>query len=227
MDLAEFTSLFNERLKNRGLDLRKLSEATGIATQHLEHLRAGNFNELPPAPYVRGYLERLGPVLGIDPAEWWSELKHSGLVQDAGHADELPKNRFAMEPVGKFVGGAIVIAIIIVYLVLRLPAVSGMPSLSVLEPPSGITRASASVLMVRGSVARGDTVRVNGENVRIGDDGSWRAEVSLAPGLNTIEIIAKKFLGRETKIVRQVLYEPVSSPPSEAETSAPLNTRGP
>ena len=66
MDYADFPSFFNERLKERGLTLKRLSELSGISVKHLEALAAGQFDNLPPAPYLRGYLLKLGQVLGFD-----------------------------------------------------------------------------------------------------------------------------------------------------------------
>ena len=59
-----------------------------------------------------------------------------------------------------------------------------------------------------GTIENARELFMNGELVSIESGGAWEKGVALEPGLNTIEIRAKKFLGRETTITRQIFYTP-------------------
>ena len=47
-DLILFEQFLNERLKERGMTLKRLSELSGISQKHLEYLARGEFDHLPP-----------------------------------------------------------------------------------------------------------------------------------------------------------------------------------
>ena len=45
-----FEQFFAEKIKERGLSLKKLSEMTGIAPSHIENLLRGDYENMPSAP---------------------------------------------------------------------------------------------------------------------------------------------------------------------------------
>src|SRR5580658_10539475 len=92
-----FEEFFAARMKHKGMTLKKLGEMTGISPTHLQEIARADFNALPSAPYVHGYLVRLGKALDFDGEEWWNRVKNEGLVRNSGPADSLPENRFARE----------------------------------------------------------------------------------------------------------------------------------
>src|ERR1700690_1518674 len=89
-----FQEFFAMRLKERGVSLKKLSDITGISPTHLENMFHGNLENMPSAPYFRGYLMRIGKVLDFDGEVWWERLRADGLIKNSGELDSLPKNRF-------------------------------------------------------------------------------------------------------------------------------------
>ncbi|RJQ28918.1 helix-turn-helix domain-containing protein [Candidatus Parcubacteria bacterium] len=216
-DYPDFEYLFNEKLRERGLTLKRLSELSNIATSHLESLRSGDFGSLPPAPYVRGYLRRLGSLLGFDPEVWWERLKAGNLVKVSGEGDELPRNRFAKRSRTRlfWVGGGILI--VLLYLGTQFPRILGEPVIHITYPDEPILAVRESEIVIYGTVKNADSLSVNDESVLISADGSWKRTLTLHPGLNTIQILGKKFLGRETRASRQVLFEPL--PASASSTN--------
>ena len=66
----DFASFFASRLKERGLTVKKLSELSGISQKDLQNLSEGDFDHLPPAPYLRGYTQKLSKILEFDPEFW-------------------------------------------------------------------------------------------------------------------------------------------------------------
>lgn len=208
MDSVDFQNLFNEKLRERAFSLKKLSELSGIAIKHLENLSSGRFEHLPPAPYMRGYLVRLGRILDFDGNAWWETFREEKFMKTSGSEDQLPKNRFAKEPVGKRAWLAAIAVIVVFYFGFRFSEILGRPELIISSPENNITNVTEEQYVVQGRIEGGNEISVNGESIPIREDGSWEKAVLLQPGLNTLKITGKKFLGRERETIRQIIYEP-------------------
>lgn len=214
IDYQNFETLLNEKLRERGLTLKRLSELSNISVHHLENLSRGKFEELPPAPYVRGYLIKIGSILDFDPEIWWERLRTGNLVKSSGKHDELPRNRFAQRSRPRLIWAGAAIFVVLIYFGIRFSKIFGEPILTVTYPDQYMTLTENSEIEIRGELKNGDGVSVYGEAVPIAEDGSWTHTITLEKGPNFIEIVAKKFLGRERKITLKILYEPTSVLPS-------------
>jgi len=210
IDYQNFETLLNEKLRERGLTLKRLSELSNISVHHLENLSHGKFEELPPAPYVRGYLIKIGSILDFDPEIWWERLRTGNLVKSSGKHDELPRNRFAQRSRPRLIWAGAAILVVLIYFGIRFSKIFGEPILTITYPDQYMTQTENSEIEIRGELKNGDGVFVNGEVVPIAEDGSWTHTFALPQRVNFIEIVAKKFLGRESKITLQVLYEPAN-----------------
>lgn len=212
----DFAAFFAARLKERGLSVKKLSELSGIAQKDLQNLSEGDFDNLPSAPYLRGYTIKLSKILEFDPELWWNHFVRIGAVRMSGQEDALPTNRFAIAKSRRYGWLVFLLVLAALYGGLRFSKIMGRPTLLIDEPAEGIARVGESRIIARGSLSGGDELFVNGAPVELQKDGAWQKEVALEPGLNTIEFRARKLLGRETRVLRQVLYEPEVAPASPA-----------
>lgn len=203
----DFENFFNDKVKARGLNLERISEQTGISLKHLESLSRGHYEDMPPAPYFRGYLAKLGTLLDFDPELWWTRFQAMGVVKKSGPQDQLPKNRFAKSSRFKLAIFGFLALIVLGYLGISLPRILGNPQLTIEYPKDPLTTVSDPRVLVYGHLKNGSNLTLNGEAVQVADDGSWEKEVVLDPGLNTLNFNAKKFLGREVSEVRQINYE--------------------
>lgn len=206
----DFENFFNDKIKARGLSLEKVADATGITLRHLENLSRGRFEDLPPAPYFRGYLIKLGTLLDFDPNIWWERFQVMGVVKRSGPQDHLPKNRFAITSRTKYVASAVAAILILSFAGLRFSRILGKPILTVQNPRAELTTVREGKLKVYGYLKNGDNVSINNEGALVEGDGYFEKELGLEPGLNTISIQAKKFLGREANVIRQIFYESVN-----------------
>lgn len=225
------------QMKNKGFSVKKLSEATGVAPAHIENMLRGDFEELPSAPYLRGYLVRIGKTLGFDGEEWWAKLKSGSVAHDSGPSDVLPRNRFVRKEAPKWLWLSIAAGVLIVaYLAFALPRILGRPSLAVIYPPASPFVATSTTFTFQGTAHNADGLSLssggagvggsagNGaagatpsvsasasEEIPIAPDGTWQKTVLLQNGLNTFEFAAKKFLGGEADVVEQVIYGSAAS----------------
>jgi cytoskeletal protein RodZ len=206
---TSFQAFFNAKIKDRGISLKKLSEATGIAQAHLENMINGKFDDLPSAPYVRGYMVRLGKALDFDGEAWWEKIKREGFSKKSGPEDALPKNRFIKQSRDRFIGVGVVILIIIIYLGFQIPVIFSKPSITVTFPSQNPFTTSSSTLTIQGTVSNANSLSLNGDTITINPDGSWQKTVLLQSqnGLNNFKITASKLLGGETDLTEQIFYQ--------------------
>jgi len=224
LEIFQFEPFLNEKLRESGMSLKRLAEATGISLRHLENLQKGNFQRLPSAPYVYAYLKKIGDVLGFDAETWWDHFKKRGLVKSSGASDSLPKNRFERESAQKYIWLGIVVVGVIAYLVFRLPKIFGVPGSEIFYPAEQPPTVNSAEVILSGKTSDAGQLFINSESVTLAESGAWEKQVLLQPGLNTFEITAKKFLGRENKIVRQIFYELVSAESGPTMTEETTNT---
>lgn len=208
-----FEDFFKEKVRERGIDLKKLSETSGIALKHLNAIASGDFKKLPSAPYFRGYLMRLGEVLDFDPEMWWQRLNTGGFVKSSGSEDRMPKNRFVTKINSRVLWISLGILVVIIYLAIQLPRILGKPEVTVTFPPGNPASVSSQEITLAGTVQNATELRINGDLVAIGENGLWEKNVSLSSSSapTPFEIVAKKFLGRETTIIQQIIYWPAGS----------------
>ena len=86
MDTEETTLeiFLRDRMKEKGVSLKKLSDITGIAVNHIENMLRGDFEHIPSTPYFRGYLIRIGEVLSFDGEAWWGKIKKEEEIKKSG-----------------------------------------------------------------------------------------------------------------------------------------------
>ncbi|MEK9173207.1 MAG: helix-turn-helix domain-containing protein [Patescibacteria group bacterium] len=228
----EFQELLSSKIKESGLDIKKLSESSGIAEKHLENIITGNYSSLPAAPYLRGYFIKLGQILNVSGEELWKLFKEESEISSSGAKDRLPENRFTGKSSPKKTWIIVVVVVVIAtYFGLRFSKILGKPSLTIYYPEENLTTSSSSEIVFRGELRGGDKVTINvggsTEEVPVNDEGLWFKKVVLGPGLNVIEIKGKKFLGLETKTIRQVSYEPRPKVDGEDQDNPKIETETP
>ncbi|HUC02180.1 MAG TPA: helix-turn-helix domain-containing protein [Candidatus Paceibacterota bacterium] len=221
-----FEQFFAEKIKERGVTLKKLSEMTGIAPTHIENLLRGDFENMPSAPYFHGYLLHLGDVLGFDGEEWWLKLKAEGVIKNSGELDTLPRNRFIKQSPPKYLWWIGAGVIVLIYLAFQAPRIFGTPTIAVTFPDANPYVTGSSTVTLTGSVSGANSlylVGANGEQEQIivAPDGTWEKSVLLGVGPNPFEISAKKFLGGTANVTEQIFYQPAGG---TTTTSTPTST---
>ena len=208
-----FEQFFAEKMKEKGLSLKKIAEMTGIAPAHIESLLRGDYDSMPSAPYFHGYMIHLGTILEFDGEEWWTILKKQGVIKNSGELDTLPRNRFIKQSPPKYLWAIGAGILVLIYLAFQAPRIFGHPTLVVQFPDTNPYVTTSSTVTLSGTVSGADSlylVGANGETeqIIIAADGSWQKGVLLGTGPNPFEISAKKFLGGVTTVTEQIFYQP-------------------
>lgn len=204
----KFQEFFNELMEIRGFNVSRLSESVDVPERYLTAFCEGDFKKLPALPYVRGFVMKAAEALGVDGNEIWRVYKDE-IAAKIGIEDKLPQNRFVGRSINK---RKIVIGILaffaIIYLVWRVDDLLGIPKLEIIYPPAEITTINAPAVKLKGrlSVSR-DKLTINNEETFVSSDGWFEKDLILETGANVIEFKAKRFLGKEVKITREIIYQ--------------------
>jgi cytoskeletal protein RodZ len=221
---VNFQTFFAAKLKDRGISIKKLAEATGISAAHLAAMALGKFDNLPSAPYLHGYIIRIGKVLDFDGEAIWEKMKKEGIVKNSGPIDSFPSNRFIRQSHTKFIWIGAIAAIVIIYLAFQLPVVFAKPALTITSPTTNPYTTVSSTLTIEGTTRATDSLSLNGDNVTIAPDGSWQKTVLLQNGANTFKIAASKLLRGETDVTQEVIYNAPNLPTAANATSSASST---
>ena len=202
-----FQELFSEAVSLRGLNLERLSEMTGVPKDYLESFISGDFKKLPSLPYTRGYLMKTSEILGINGDYLWSVYKEE--TADIKKSDRLPVNRFAPKRKSK---KGILIAIIlffaIIYLAFEIDDLLGIPEIKINRPAENNEITSEQFIKLNGEISDFfDKLTINNEEIPVEKNGNFEKEYRLQPGMNKIEFKVKRFLGKEIKVEREIIYQ--------------------
>ncbi len=201
--------LILERVESKGLNIDKIFQATEIPKHYLECMLKGEWIRLPAAPYTRGYFKKVAPILDWDGNEMWTLYQNeTELLKTSGASDKLPENRFAIKRKNHVWAWPILAVFLIgIYGFLNIDRLLGTPELMIRNPLSASIVTSFPQFLIDGSANSRDTLFINNEEVLIEKDGQFQKNYELQIGLNTFEIVAKRFLGRETKVIKQIIYQ--------------------
>ncbi len=204
-------SFFSDLLRVKGVTIEKLAQTTGISERFLELLFSEQYDKLPAAPYIHGYILKIAEVLGMDGEELWREYqRHTHTIRRSGEHDRLPQNRFSpVRANKKMIVFGVIAFVILIYIAFRIPSFLGKPSLSL--DMENNTVVSTSTFVISGSTSPKNTLTINNETVYPDTKGNFSKNVELSPGFNTFTFTVKRLLGGEETTVRQVFYKPTST----------------
>jgi hypothetical protein len=168
------------------------------------------YDQLPPAPYVRGYLLKIAEALNLDGQKLWANyLKNRNDIKRPGPADILPPNRFQASRIKKTTIAIITGAVIVFgYIVLRLPGFLGTPSFKLAPLPATVTSPN---LTIQGKMNPADQLILNGEEIYPDKYGNFQKDILLQPGFNTLTFNVKKLMGQTDTVIKQIFYNAPTS----------------
>lgn len=193
----------------KGFSLDKIFQLTNVPRHYLEALIKGDYSKLPAVPYVSGYLQKIAAALDLDSKELWKLYREEVDPKSSGPADKLPENRFAIKIKKRnWTWGVAVTVLIAFYLLLNADRLVGKPLIRIQNPPAEVTLVSSPLYTVSGLIESQDKLFINDEEVYADPTGQFQKSYTLQSGLNTLEFIVQRFLGKETRVVKQIIYQP-------------------
>jgi len=190
----------------KNLSLEEVEKVTKIRPKILLALEKGDWNNLPPEPYVLGLVKNYGEFLNLSTSWLLALLRREFKTSHPQFQAFTKEGRhlwFRAPNLILFWGMALFALFSIFYLFIQYIMFIGVPSLEVFSPKEGI-EITLPVVDVSGRADPDSQLFINGQKVDLAKDGSFSSQVKISSSLTTLEIVAKGKLGREKKIVRTV-----------------------
>ncbi len=210
-ELKTLREIIVETMGARGFKAETLSEMSDIPIRYINALLEEDFSKLPAAPYIKGYLTKIAEILNLNPELLLEIYKRENLTQtikSSGAHDKLPSNRFAVKSPNKTIIVTVIILFVLIgFFIFSFDDFFGTPGIEITSPVMDNFTTNLPSIKLIGKVDNlRDKLTINGEEILIGDNGFFEHNFSLQAGLNTIEFEVSRFLGKEIKIIRQVIY---------------------
>lgn len=203
--------ILQDGINQAELSINQLAELSGIPERFINAF-LGETTTLPAAPYIRGYLVKISKILNLNSTEIWQVYERENKPRSSGAFDKLPLNRFSNKKTvsKKTIIGILVGIFILSYIGFNAQRFWSAPIITFNNPEDALITTSEPSIILRGAIKNtGDSIFINEVPVYINELGEFQKEFSLDIGVNTFEVVAKRFLGRETRVMRQVVYEPL------------------
>lgn len=200
--------------QKRGLTVKEVSLATMVQPKYIEALEAGDYEQLPPAVYVQGFLRALARVYHMNELELLKAFQREHQIyqnltpprQSATHQKSLLP-RLVLSPRTLTLTGLGLLALVSLgYLYTQLSSLSASPRLEVLSPARD-GRTDSGLLLVRGQTEVAAEVFINNQPVVVDAAGEFTENLSLALGSNQIQFRVRNKFGRETVVSRTIVYQ--------------------
>ncbi len=189
--------VLKRKRENLGKSLDLVSSDTKIQKRFLQYLEANQYDKFDSDVFASGFIKIYSKYLGLD-VEKLLALYRRSRPQNLKKNSKAPitpkRKKFNIEISPKLIS-IITIAIFLIgilsYIGYQIYKFQTPPQLDILGPNND-TRTEASVILVEGMTDTTANIEINGVPVEIDGTGWFQKEVELNPGVNTINIKARK-----------------------------------
>ncbi len=202
--------MLREERELRRLSLTDLSTRTRIKPEYLQALEANQFDKLPAATFVKGYIRAYAKLFGFDEQPLIALLRRDfkesakGRLVPREFIHPLMKRRLTWTSVTMvMVAAATVFLTLLAYVGWQWYDFNRPPSLEVNAPAENAV--VAAQIVVSGTTDPEATVLVNAQPVALQPDGSFSTEVFIPrEGLASITVEAQDHRGKSNLVQRTV-----------------------
>lgn len=199
-----------EAREEKKVSLEDLEKKTMISKKHLQALEECRFRDIPyPAVYQKNFVKKYAEALGLESDPFMTQY----LVEEATKEKkqksnkDIAKSRWCFLPtVLRFAGLFLLALIFVSYLGWQVKRIVEPPRLIIYSPIEGLITGDQNIF-VQGETEKEASVFVNGREIKNGENGQFKEEISLSSGVNTLEIVVKKKHGKTTVETRHVVYK--------------------
>ncbi len=197
--------------EQKKLKFETIAKKLIIKPSYLQALENNDFGKLPKGVYVRNFLREYARFLGLDHRSLLKQLD----TEILGHKNEpalferqvvAKKYLLAMPIVVRNFLIILVAAICLIYIVFLLNKIFKPPWLEIIDPAQDKSTTEQQLIII-GQTEPETNVLINGQLIKVNNDGKFSETIYLEPGLNTIVISAKKKYSQVATAIRRILLE--------------------
>ena len=205
--------------KREGLNIsiRDTSEKLKIKIGYLENLEESNYEKLPPDVYVKGFIKSYAQLVGLNPEKMISiydrEKNIENKIENKYQKKEIYTKKLTAQNFAIITPKIItaffsllILSIVGYYLWYQINSFNSAPYLFVSSPYENHIVDDPNIT-VKGETEKEVTVRINGQDVFVDQNGYFEEDIILQPGKNVFVIEAINRFSGTTKEVRNIIYE--------------------
>ncbi len=204
---------FYRARRRKKVSLDEAEAATKVRAKYLEALEKDDFQALPGRVYAVGFVARYAEFLGMDPGKAVDQFRQEyEIFARTSASDQLVLKPKVSEPKIVITPKVIVVTLSILAVVALLGYIgyevkkfSSPPALEIWSPTQ--EQVAVSEIEIAGRTSPTAILQINGQNVNLAEDGSFRQPVSLQKGLNAIEVRAVSRAGKETVKILKIFAQ--------------------
>lgn len=205
---------FKDARTIRHWSLEDVEVETKIRLRHLQAIEEARYEELPPDVFAVGFVRRYARALGLNPeaAAYLFRQERAARRPQKKRAlgfsppYALPRPRFVVSSRAIIsLVLTLVVLLLFGYIWYQVRLFASPPPLTISAPIQDSVVATERVT-VEGQTSPSATLFINSEAVPLDEQGTFRQDVRLTPGVNTIEFKAVNRLGKETVEIVHILY---------------------
>lgn len=204
--------------EQKGITLEKASQDSKIVRTLLEAIEQDNYllakKELPPPVYLKGMIKKYAHYLHLDEERILDFYqKSNGRKISSGEKDLFPQNRFTVfrpriSKVFSLIFRQLIkfslIIFVLGYFLFELSQFLLPAQIILYYPPKDLVT-SDSNLEISGKVIRSKILYLQEKEINFDEKGLFREQITLNPGLNTLELKVANSLGRETILEQNIV----------------------
>lgn len=202
--------ILRDERESRRYRLEELAKRTRIRLEYLEALEANQFELLPSATFVKGYIKIYAQLFGFDHKPLIALLRRD--YKESARGTLVPREFITPVLKAKFsLNSVTLLVVFLVGIFLSLLGYVGVQWYTLTRPPMLVVTAPgqqdqvASRIIVSGETVPDAVVTVNDQPVALQKDGSFSTEIFISTeGISTITVEATDRRGKSNQVDRTV-----------------------
>lgn len=190
----------------------QISRKTKIGLEYIKALEKNEFNKLPEAAFVRGFIRNYANAVDLNPDQALAVFRRDydqdprGQVIPRKLTQPNTRTQSLFTPKTTLVLSSIIfVSLLGAYFVYQYRLLAGAPQLVITQPQDN-ERVNATLTVV-GRTDPQATIAINNQKVEVGEDGVFEQSLILPEGTRTITIEATSRSGKTKTVQRTVQVE--------------------
>ncbi|MBU1104831.1 helix-turn-helix domain-containing protein [Candidatus Parcubacteria bacterium] len=229
--MKSVSEILKQKRLEQGFLIEDASRQLKIHQRYLRALEEANYAIFASSIQLKGFLRNYAEFLGLNKEDTLAFLRRE--------VDEKALNQKGRRLAGQnffkqfvITSGTVMTVLVTLlllgffsYVYIQYRSFSQAPYLKVESPASDVSQ-DQQVINIFGKTDKDATIAINGQQVLLGEEGSFATPVSLSLGLNIINITATNKLGKVSKVERKVLVNTaaVLSPSADVTPEEPASS---
>jgi cytoskeletal protein RodZ len=208
--MKKVSEILKEERESKRLSLDSIEAAIKIKKEFLVAIEEGKFSKLPSEAYAMGFVKNYADYLGVPKDKAGALFRREFEEEKREVVPEFRKKQHQFEQTRilhpKMVFGFLMIVIFAGFIALQYHSLFIGPELKITSPINGQT-IEDNIVQIEGETEADADVFIDGEEVFVSLNGTFKKSMYVFPGEKSIIIASKNRFGKETKATRMVMVK--------------------